>query len=1222
MDKEEERYFLVTQRDALASASAGVRRSEKFEVHYSKLALKKTLSRKANTSPSDDGTWVEANQFYQYCVVDEKDRLVKPKKITKKGKNLRVDINDVHFVELLNFFGRDKTKEGVTKFVSHINRETSHFEAINSVDGQLVELTPNHQDVAWCSRAGFIAAPEPAGYDIYAAEDLRYGQIYTLLPVVPAPVAVAADEIAVAALPSLLPSFSPWVSGGAAAIALLSRGGSSGAAAATPVSPVVADLVVHGHIMLGPLVAGTDLQVTAYDAAGNKLPSSTGNPVTVTPNGTGGFDYAITITGGYRGVVTVRLSNPGGNLDYVSEFTATQVNLGTGALLGSDNVPTSENEWIINITQATDLAARRVLSAASADTDAPQLAAGVQASDVTDANIAVTNALLPASAGTRITQLLPKSTIGTDGQSSGDTSDYALLLHTLDVVAQQAATSANPLTLQQVQTNISKLLTWPNADYKTATLQTQLPLLDTTKTDAANNVWVPSLAATFEQNENVATTYLAAVKPADIPTNPATGQPYQVSYQITGGSDKGLFDIAPNTGQLTWKTAPDYEAPKDQGADNTYQVIVTAVTNAPLTSAYLSSSQVVTIKVNNVAETTTPVVPVTPVTPVTPVVPVVPDLVIQGQGMFGPIVSGADLIVTAYKGDGTQLGSTRVVADATQFGYKYNYTIQVAQAGDYRGVVTVRLTNGGANTDYVSEGTGQVEKLSDSAALLATDVVVANLVTPTVNLKIINITQATDLASRKVLDPTTLDDLTKKPVLKTDTGVPVTEKQVTDANIAVTRALLPNDGDTPITQLLPKSTIAADLTPSGDTSDYALLLHTMDVLVQNSTDPDALKLKTVQQNLSNLLTWTNYDVATLPSKLPLVDTTPDPDPIKWQESSVVTLTRNENVPITSVTYDVSVKPALIPAGATVTYTITGGGDREKFQLVIDSLDPNRAQLKLKNTQLSPDFEDPKDFGKDNVYDVIITATTNIGLTVGYLSSSQVVKFKITNVPDAPPIFLDNTTPGTELDDSTTLNVTVDSGTLAAYTPNVKFDDPTATGSHTYALDATDPALDTELFDIDVNSGLVSFKTPPVEWNASNSYTIKVIATDTSVKDALTVVGGGLPPADATTYQDTQTVRITVDPLLAQETLDAFAASDGPAQPAKAKFPDDNFIIKFNVPVTLDTSKKLRFIDETGIGSKKLMWKFRWPMLLFRVMAKRSPLTPHPTLMETANITLR
>jgi hypothetical protein len=1187
MEKEDQ-FFLVTQRDSLAYAAAGTRRAEKFQVHYTKLGAKKILSRKANTSPSDDGTLIEPNQFYQYCVVDEKDRLVKPKKITKKGKNLRIDINDAHFVELLDFFGRDKHKEGVTKFVSHFNRVTGNYEAINSVDGQLVELAPDHQDVAWCSRAGFIAAPEAAGHDIYVAEDLRYGQIYTLLPALPAPVAVAADEVAVAALPSLLPSFSPWVGGGAAAIALLSRGGGGAAAVpATPVPPVVADLVIHGHIMLGPLVVGTDLQVTAYDAAGNKLPSSTGNPITVTPNGTGGFDYAITVTGGYRGVVTVRLSNPGGNLDYVSEFTATQVNLGTGALLGSDNVPTSENEWIINITQATDLAARRILSAASADTDAPQLAAGVQAADVTDANIAVTNALLPSSAGTRITQLLPTSTIGADGKSSGDTSDYALLLHTLDVVAQQAAASASPLTLQQVQTNISKLLTWPNDGFKTATLQTQLPLLDTTKTDAANNVWVPSLAASFEQNENIATSYLATVKPADIPTNPATGQPYKVSYDITGGTDQALFDIDPNTGQITWKAAPDYEAPKDQGADNTYQVIVTAVTNAPLTSAYLSSSQVVTIKVNNVAETTVPPV-VVPVTPTPPVVPPAVDLVIQGEGMFGPIVPGTDLVVTAYKSDGTELGRTTVVGtNATQYGYKYNYTITVPGAGGvggYSGVVTVRLTNGGVYSDYISEGTGLAQNLADSGALLATDVVVPNghLVTTTVNLKIINITQATDLAARKVLKPDTIDDLTKNPVV--GTGVQTTD--VNNANIAVTDALVPEYAGKKksITQLTPTSTITATGTPSGDTSDYALLLHTMDVIVQNTTGTTE-KLKTVQQNLSGLLTWTGYTIADLPSKLPLVDTTPDPvDTSKWPESSVVILAPNEGA---SLAYDVSVKPSAIPPGATVSYAITGGGDANKFELVdADPVNPkvNQKLLRLKADQALPDFDNPTDYGTDNTYDVIVTATTNIGLTVGYLSSSQVVKFSIGNLADTPPVFLDNTTPGTKIVDNTPLTVTVPSGTLAAYTPNVKFDD--AADNKVYTLSG---GVDASLFVIDATTGVVSFKDAAdaprvaVEWNADKTYTIEVTAEDTTVKTAL------VSPADPKRYQDTQTVNIIVQKLLTTETIDSFYISNAEISgqpntglvPSKLKYQDDTFVIKFTVTVSLttDAAKKLYFVDE-------------------------------------------
>ncbi len=1167
MEKEDQ-FFLVTQRDSLAYAAAGTRKAEKFQVHYTKLGAQKILSRKANTSPSDDGTLIEPNQYYQYCVVDEKDRLVKPKKITKKGKNLRIDINDAHFVELLDFFGRDKHKEGVTKFVSHLNRETGNYEAINSVDGQLVELAPDHQDVAWCSRAGFIAAPEAAGHDIYVAEDLRYGQIYTLLPALPAPVAVAADEVAVAALPSLLPSFSPWVGGGAAAIALLSRGGGGAAAVpATPVPPVVADLVVHGHIMLGPLVAGTDLQVTAYDAAGNKLPSSTGNPITVTPNGTGGFDYAITITGGYRGVVTVRLSNPGGNLDYVSEFTATQVNLGTGALLGSDNVPTSENEWIINITQATDLAARRILSAASADTDAPQLAAGVQAADVTDANIAVTNALLPSSAGTRITQLLPKSTIGADGKSSGDTSDYALLLHTLDVVAQQAAASASPLTLQQVQTNISKLLTWPNDGFKTATLQTQLPLLDTTKTDAANNVWVPSLAANFEQNENIATSYLATVKPADIPTNPATGQPYKVSYDITGGTDQALFDIDPNTGQITWKAAPDYEAPKDQGADNTYQVIVTAVTNAPLTSAYLSSSQVVTIKVNNVAETTVPVVPVVPVTPVTPVTPTVPDLVVHGNIMLGPLTTTQDLQVTAYDAAGNKLpsstGNPVTVTPNGAGGFDYAITV----TGGYRGVVTVRLTNTGAGNDYVSEyvtpgSTSATQVNLGTGVLLAADNVSAGA-----TAWIINITQATDLAARQVIDTATVD--TAAPKLATGAA----PSNVTEVNLAVTKALLPSLAGSSITQLLPKSTITAAGTASSDVADpYALLLHTLEVVAQEAAASQTpLSLQQVQANLLNLLDWSNdgqnwskvgYKDAQLQTKLPLLDTTTSSTPSNWVASSTASFVQNENV---GNSYLAAVNPNDIPpkAGSTterykVTYKITGGADQNLFDI-----DAATGQLTWKN---APDYETPTHpqnaTDSSNVYKVIITAVTDAPLTSAYLSSSQVVTITVNNILDTPPVFKSG------------IAVEVPLGQVDAYTSDVKFD--SSTDTHTYALGGTDAAS----FTIDRTTGLVTFVgTPPIAWTDAKTYDITVTATDTSVRDALILAGDAAPAPAPAKYETTQPVTITVLPLLDKVTTDAFAAYTG----KDALDVASNLEIKFTTPVkvTAGAGTKLHLIDKDG-----------------------------------------
>jgi Ca2+-binding RTX toxin-like protein len=45
-------------------------------------------------------------------------------------------------------------------------------------------------------------------------------------------------------------------------------------------------------------------------------------------------------------------------------------------------------------------------------------------------------------------------------------------------------------------------------------------------------------------------------------------------YSIIGGADAALFQIDPATGLLQFLTAPDFEAPTDQGANNSYQVVV------------------------------------------------------------------------------------------------------------------------------------------------------------------------------------------------------------------------------------------------------------------------------------------------------------------------------------------------------------------------------------------------------------------------------------------------------------------------------------------------------------------------------------------------------------------------------------------------------------------------------------------------------------------------
>lgn len=49
-----------------------------------------------------------------------------------------------------------------------------------------------------------------------------------------------------------------------------------------------------------------------------------------------------------------------------------------------------------------------------------------------------------------------------------------------------------------------------------------------------------------------------------------------LSYSISGGADAALFTIDAATGALTFKTAPDYEAPGDSNGDRIYNVVVSA----------------------------------------------------------------------------------------------------------------------------------------------------------------------------------------------------------------------------------------------------------------------------------------------------------------------------------------------------------------------------------------------------------------------------------------------------------------------------------------------------------------------------------------------------------------------------------------------------------------------------------------------------------------------
>ena len=64
-----------------------------------------------------------------------------------------------------------------------------------------------------------------------------------------------------------------------------------------------------------------------------------------------------------------------------------------------------------------------------------------------------------------------------------------------------------------------------------------------------------------------------------------------------GGADAALFNINAATGAVTFKTAPDFETPRDNGANNIYDITVTASDGS-----VSSDAQAVKITVTNVNE--------------------------------------------------------------------------------------------------------------------------------------------------------------------------------------------------------------------------------------------------------------------------------------------------------------------------------------------------------------------------------------------------------------------------------------------------------------------------------------------------------------------------------------------------------------------------------------------------------------------------------------------
>lgn len=95
---------------------------------------------------------------------------------------------------------------------------------------------------------------------------------------------------------------------------------------------------------------------------------------------------------------------------------------------------------------------------------------------------------------------------------------------------------------------------------------TQAAIITVTEA-AANSAPVITSPASVNVDENEFAVTTVTATDADTDT---------VTFSITGGADAALFSIDANTGELTFNSAPNFEAPVDTNDDNIYEVEVTA----------------------------------------------------------------------------------------------------------------------------------------------------------------------------------------------------------------------------------------------------------------------------------------------------------------------------------------------------------------------------------------------------------------------------------------------------------------------------------------------------------------------------------------------------------------------------------------------------------------------------------------------------------------------
>lgn len=237
-------------------------------------------------------------------------------------------------------------------------------------------------------------------------------------------------------------------------------------------------------------------------------------------------------------------------------------------------------------------------------------------------------------------------------------------------------------------------------------------------------------------------------------------------------------------------------------------------------------------------------------------------------------------------------------------------------------------------------------------------------------------------------------------------------------------------------------TAAPDFEIPTDTDKNNSYLVTISV-----TDGKETVTQTITVSITNVVEFTDNK--------PVI-TSADNIPVKENQTEIFTITATD-----------------ADDGDALIYTITGGGDKTKFQI--------NETTGVISFVTSPDFETPTDADNNNIYEVEVTVTDK-----GGNATTQLVKVSVTNVNEKPEITV------------STPNLTGKENGTDVPGITITVTDPDQGDKITYKI--TDKE-DGKLFQIDENGILTFINSPdfetPLDKDKNNEYIVEVVVTDPS-----------------------------------------------------------------------------------------------------------------------------